>query len=86
MDIPDPLSHRLKVLSVRVEQVQLEQQLLFNVARYLDSIFPKLESIKTHEQAMGNYAGQWRFIFDIMKAFQAVRLNEQERLASCNRI
>jgi len=71
-----PLSHQLEVLSVSNEG-KLEQHQILGIARYLDSIFPRLKSIKPHD---GNYTEQWRFIYDSVKSYQAVRMDEHQRL------
>jgi hypothetical protein len=79
MATSSPLSHQLEVLSVRNEETQLEQCLLLGIARYLDSIFPRLETVKTHN-GNGKNTEQWGFISDMLKSHQAVRMDEHRRL------
>jgi len=73
--ISPPLSHQLKELSVANERAHPEKQRSLDIARYLDSIFPYLRSIETHD-GNGNNAEQWRFIFDLVKLCQSVRMDE----------
>jgi len=73
-----PMSHQLQVLSVSNEHAHPEQKRLLDIARYLDSIFPNITSIETHEGS-GNNAEQWRFISDLMKLCQAVRTDDEHR-------
>jgi hypothetical protein len=80
-DIPVsvPKLHGLEVLSVSNAEVQLDQQLLFGIARYLDSAFPNLKTIKTHYEN-GNNAEQWGLILRLVKTVcQAVRRDERAR-------
>jgi hypothetical protein len=76
-----PLSHRLKKLSVTNYQAHSEKQRVFDIARYLDSNFPDLESIETHD-GQGNNAEQWDYIFDLVKLCQVVRKDEAHRRSS----
>jgi hypothetical protein len=81
LDIPVsvPRSNGLEVLSVSNAEVQLDQRLLFMIARYLDSAFPNLKTIKTHYEN-GNNAEQWGLISELVKTVcQAVRRDERAR-------
>jgi hypothetical protein len=78
ISVLSPLSHQLEVLSVCNERVQLTQHLSIGIARYLDSIFPRLNSIHTHNEG-GSNTEQWAFIFDMVKSYQAVRMDESQR-------
>jgi len=77
---PQPMSHPLEVLSVTNEQAHPEQQRSFDIARYLDSMFPNLKSILTHD-GDGNNPEQWGFIFDLVKLCQTARMNDEDRRA-----
>ena len=78
--VSSPMSHQLKELSVTNEQAHTDQKRLLDIARYLDSTFPYLKSIKTQDgNGNGNNAEQWRSIFDLVELCQNVRMDEGTR-------
>ncbi|KAF9531223.1 hypothetical protein CPB83DRAFT_904788 [Crepidotus variabilis] len=75
---PNPMSHKLRVLNVGNIGQQLDPGILLHVARYLDVLFPHLESIKPLESASQNMS-QWSFVGDMVKAFHSARLDDVAR-------
>ena len=61
-----PFPHPLETLTVGDTQLRLESDAVLNVARYVDSSFPKLKAIKPLEGSAQN-ADQWRYIDKLVK-------------------
>ena len=73
-----PLSHPLETLTVGDTQPSLEFDLVLEVARYVDNLFPGIKEIKPLEDVAQN-ADQWRCVDKLVKLRQSARLDDRNR-------
>ena len=73
-----PLSHSLETLTVGDTQTPLEFDLILEVARYVDNLFPGIKEIKPLEDVAQN-ADQWRCVDKLVKLRQSARLDDKNR-------
>lgn len=79
LEVSPPLSHWLEVLTISDGLRQLERRELADIARYLDSMFPKIKTVELSEESRDNDE-EWNLIADLLTYFQAVRKDEVQRL------
>ena len=73
-----PLSHPLETLTVGDTRPSLEFDLVLEVARYVDNLFPGIKEIRPLEDVAQN-AEQWRWIDKLVKLRQSARLDDKNR-------
>lgn len=79
--VPEPLSNNFEALLVTddfhyADDVVHVPKNSLQLARFIDSVFPNLKTIKTLDQHNVNY---WKGMLDILKMCQAVRQDERQR-------